>query len=86
MYHTSLAISDWDHHGRYHDERVSPTFSFYVIKSSPVLRGLWLRISRQCLTCALGCGRGIVFRHNYRSLAKSAGKDFLRDGAVAPFA
>jgi hypothetical protein len=29
-------------------------------------------------------GRGIVFRHYYRSLAKSAGKDF-RDGAVVPF-
>jgi hypothetical protein len=27
---------------------------------------------------------GIAFRHYYRSLAKSAGKDF-RDGAVVPF-
>jgi hypothetical protein len=29
-------------------------------------------------------GRGIVFRHYYRSLARSARKDF-RDGAVVPF-
>jgi hypothetical protein len=47
-------------------------------------RGVWLRISRQYLSCALVRGRGIVFRHYYRSLAKSAGKDF-RDGAVVPF-
>jgi hypothetical protein len=47
-------------------------------------RGVWLRISRQYLSCAVVRGRGIVFRHYYRSLAKSAGKDF-RDGAVVPF-
>ena len=47
-------------------------------------RGVWLHISRQYLSCALVRGRGIVFRHYYRSLAKSAGKDF-RDGAVVPF-
>jgi hypothetical protein len=47
-------------------------------------RGVGLRISRQYLSSALVCGRGIVFRHHYRSLAKSAGKDF-RDGAVVPF-
>jgi hypothetical protein len=47
-------------------------------------RGVWLRISRQYLSCALVRGRGIVFRHYYCSLAKSAGKDF-RDGAVVPF-
>jgi hypothetical protein len=47
-------------------------------------RGLWSRISRQYLSCALVRGRGIVFRHYYRSLAKSAEKDF-RDGAVVPF-
>jgi hypothetical protein len=47
-------------------------------------RGVWLRISCQYLSCALVRGRGIVFRHYYRSLAKSAGKDF-RDGAVVPF-
>jgi hypothetical protein len=35
-------------------------------------------------SCALVRGRGIVFRHYYRSLPKSAGKDF-RDGAVVPF-
>jgi hypothetical protein len=48
-------------------------------------RGMWLRISRQILSCALVRGRGVVFRHYYRSMAKSAGKDF-RDGAAVPFA
>jgi hypothetical protein len=33
-------------------------------------RGVWLRISRQYWSCALVRGRGIVFRHYYRSLAK----------------
>jgi hypothetical protein len=47
-------------------------------------RGMWLRIARQYLSCALVRGRGVVFRHYYRSMAKSAGKDF-RDGAVVPF-
>jgi hypothetical protein len=47
-------------------------------------RGVWLRIARQYLSCALVRGRGIAFRHFYRSLAKSAWKDF-RDGAVVPF-
>jgi hypothetical protein len=47
-------------------------------------RGVWLRISRENLSCALVRSRGIVFRHFYRSLAKSAGKIF-RDGAVVPF-
>jgi hypothetical protein len=47
-------------------------------------RGVWLRISRQYLSCALVRGHGIVFRHYYRSLAKSAGKHFC-DGAVVPF-
>jgi hypothetical protein len=47
-------------------------------------RGVWMRISRQYLCCTLVRGHGIVFRHYYRGLAKSAGKDF-RDGAVVPF-
>jgi hypothetical protein len=47
-------------------------------------RGVWLRISRQYLRCALVCDCGIVFCHYYRSLAKNAGQDF-RDGAVVPF-
>ena len=47
-------------------------------------RGVWLRISRQYISCAIVRGHGIVFRHHYRSLATSAGKDF-RDGAVVPF-
>jgi hypothetical protein len=47
-------------------------------------RGVWLRIPRQYLSCALVRGRGIVFRHYYRSPAKSAGKDF-RDFVVVPF-
>jgi hypothetical protein len=46
-------------------------------------RGVWLCLSRQNLSCALLRGRGIVFRDYYRSLAKSAGKDFC-DGAVVP--
>jgi hypothetical protein len=46
--------------------------------------GVWLRISRQYLTCAFVRGRGIAFWHYYRSLAKSAGEEF-RDGAVVPF-
>jgi hypothetical protein len=44
---------------------------------------LWLRISRQYLSRAIVRGRGIVFRYHYRSLAKSAGKDFL-DGTAVP--
>jgi hypothetical protein len=47
-------------------------------------KGSIIYISRQYLRCALVRGRGIVFRHFYRSLAKSAGKDF-REGAVVPF-
>jgi hypothetical protein len=49
-------------------------------------RGVWLRISRQYLSCALvrGRGHGIVFHHSYRSHAKSAGRD-CRDGAVVSF-
>jgi hypothetical protein len=46
--------------------------------------GVWLRISCQFLSCALVHGRGIAFRHYYRTSAKSAGKDFC-DGAVVPF-
>jgi hypothetical protein len=45
-------------------------------------RGMWLRIARQCLSCALV--HGVVFRHYYRSMAQCAGRDF-RDGAVVPF-
>ena len=44
--------------------------------------GTWA--ARQFLSCALVCGRGIVFCHYYQSMAKSAGKDF-RDGAAVPF-
>ena len=46
--------------------------------------GVWLRIAKQFLRCALVRGRGIVFRHYYKSIAKCAGKDY-RDGAVVPF-
>ena len=46
--------------------------------------GVWLRIAKQYLSCALVRGRGIVFRHHYQSIAKCAGKDF-RDGAAVPF-
>ena len=34
--------------------------------------------------CLAARWRGFVFRHDYRSLAKSAGKDF-RNGAAVPF-
>ncbi len=47
-------------------------------------RGMWLRIGRQYLSCSLVRGRGIIFRHYYRSMAKSSGKDF-RDAAVVAF-
>ena len=52
--------------------------------SGLVDRSSWLRISREYLSCALVLGRGVIFRHYYRSLAKSAGKNY-RDGAVVPF-
>jgi hypothetical protein len=42
-------------------------------------RGVWFRISHQYPICALVRGRGIVFRHFYRRLAKSA---HFGDGAV----
>ena len=46
-------------------------------------RGVWLRVEKQFLSCALVRGRGVVFRHYYKSIAKRAGKDY-RDGAVVP--
>ena len=46
--------------------------------------GVWLRIAKQFLSCALVRGRGVVFRHYYKSIAQCAGKDY-RDGAVVPF-
>ena len=47
-------------------------------------RGVWLRITKQFLSCALVRGRGVVFRRYYKSIAKGAGKGF-RGGAVVPF-
>ena len=47
-------------------------------------RGVWLRVAKQFLSCALFRGRGVVFRHYYKSIAKCAAKDY-RDGAVVPF-
>ena len=41
-------------------------------------------VAKQFLSCALVRGRGVVFRHCYKSIAKCAGKDY-RDGAVVPF-
>ena len=35
-------------------------------------------------TGSLVRGRGVVFRHYYKSIAKCAGRDY-RDGAVVPF-
>jgi hypothetical protein len=60
------------------------TLASVACATGVVDRGMWLRIARQYLSCALVRGRGVVFRHYYRSMAKSAGKDF-RDGAVVPF-
>ena len=60
------------------------TLATVACSTGVVDRGMWLRIARQYISCALVRGRGIVFRHYYRSMAKSAGKDF-RDGAVVPF-
>ena len=48
-------------------------------------RGVWLRIAKQYLSCALVKGRGAVFRQYYKSIAKRAGKDY-RDGASVPLA
>jgi hypothetical protein len=47
-------------------------------------RGLWIRIAKQYLSCALVCGRDIVFRQYYKSIAKSAGRDYF-DAVVVPF-
>ena len=47
-------------------------------------RGVWLRVAKQFLSCALVRGSGVVFRQYYKSIAKCAGKDY-RDGAVVPF-
>ena len=33
-------------------------------------RGVWLRVAKQFLSCALVRGRGVVFRHYYKSVAK----------------
>jgi hypothetical protein len=52
--------------------------------SSVVDPGVWPHISCRYLSCAVARGRGIVFRHYYRSLGQSAGK-YFRDGAVVPF-
>ena len=41
-------------------------------------------VLRSSLSCALVRGRGVVFRHYYKSIAKCAGKDY-RDGDVVPF-
>ena len=48
-----------------------------------VHRGVRLRVAKQFLSCALVRGRGVVFRHYCKSIAKCAGKDY-RDVAVVP--
>ena len=70
--------------------KLGPSAESYLKKLADVAcstgcvhRGV-LRIAKQCLSCALVRGRGIVFRHYYQSIAKCAGKDF-RDGAAVPF-
>ena len=45
---------------------------------------IYSSVAKQFLSCALVRGRGVVFRHYYKSIAKCAGKDY-RDGAVVPF-
>jgi hypothetical protein len=49
-----------------------------------VERGLWLLVAGHCLSRAMVRGRCVVFRRFYRSVPKSAGKDF-RDGAALQF-
>ena len=46
--------------------------------------GLWLRISKQFLSCALVRRREVVFVHCYKSIATSAGP-YFRDVAFVPF-
>ena len=53
-------------------------------KDARVARVLKQIPGRLPLACALVRGRGVVLRHDYKSIAKCAGKDF-RDGAVVPF-
>ena len=67
-----------------HAEAYLQSLADVACSTGGVDRGLWLRIAKQFLSCALVRGRGIVFRHHYKSIAKSAGKDD-RDGAVVPF-
>ena len=71
--------------------KLGPSAESYLQKLADVAcstgcvdRGVWLRIAKQFLSCALVRSRGIVFRHYYKSFAKCAGKDF-RDSAVVPF-
>ena len=40
-------------------------------------RGVWLRVEKQFLSCALVRGRGVVFRHYYKSIAKLLGKTIV---------
>jgi hypothetical protein len=47
-------------------------------------RGLWIRIPKQYLSCALVRGRDIVFCQYYKSIVKSAGRDYF-DALVEPF-
>ena len=55
-----------------------------VASSSGIVdRGVWLRVARQYLSCALVRGRGFVVHRYYSSLAKGAGKDFRAGAAVA---
>ena len=60
------------------------SFADVACSTGFVHRGVWLRVAKQFLSCALVRGRGVVFRHYYKSIAKCAGKDY-RDGAVVPF-
>ena len=71
--------------------KLGPSAEAYLQKLADVAcstgfvdRGVWLRVAKQFLSCALVRGRGIVFRHYYKSVAECAGKDFRRR-AVVPF-
>jgi hypothetical protein len=52
-------------------------FATVACSTGVVGRDVWLRTSRQYLSCAPVRGRGIVFCRYFRSLSQSAMKDFV---------
>ena len=87
----SRSAASHDSFGYDHFGKLGPSAESYLKSLADVAcstgfvgHGVWLRVAKQFLTCALVRGRGVVFRHYYKSIAKCAGKDY-RDGAVVPF-